>query len=47
MKRLLLCAVALVAMFGTSVLAQDLSGNWQGTLKGRPGPARDLHRLQR
>ena len=33
MKRLLLCAVALVAMFGTSVLAQDLSGNWQGTLK--------------
>lgn len=33
MKRPLLCAVALVAMFGSGALAQDLSGNWQGTLK--------------
>src|SRR3984885_942473 len=33
MKGLLLCVVALAAMFGTSARAQDLSGNWQGTLK--------------
>ncbi len=33
MKRPLLWAVMLVAMFGTGALAQDLSGNWQGTLK--------------
>ena len=33
MKRLLLCVVALAAMFGTGAGAQDLSGNWQGTLK--------------
>ena len=33
MKRPLLWAVVLVAMFGTGALAQDLSGNWQGTLK--------------
>src|SRR3984957_6242995 len=33
MKRLLLCVVALAAMFGTGARAQDLSGNWQGTLK--------------
>jgi uncharacterized protein (TIGR03435 family) len=33
MKKLLLCVVALAAMFGTGARAQDLSGNWQGTLK--------------
>jgi uncharacterized protein (TIGR03435 family) len=33
MKRLLLRTVALIAIFTTSALAQDLSGNWQGTLK--------------
>jgi uncharacterized protein (TIGR03435 family) len=33
MKRLLLCVVALAAIFGTGARAQDLSGNWQGTLK--------------
>jgi hypothetical protein len=33
MKRLLLCVVVLAAMFGTGARAQDLSGNWQGTLK--------------
>ncbi len=33
MRRPLLWAVVLVAMFGTGALAQDLSGNWQGTLK--------------
>ena len=33
MKRPLLWAVVLVAMFGTGARAQDLSGNWQGTLK--------------
>jgi uncharacterized protein (TIGR03435 family) len=33
MKRLLLCAVMLAAMLGVSARAQDLSGNWQGTLK--------------
>ena len=38
MKRPLLWAVVLVAMFGTGALAQDLSGNWQGTLKA----SRDL-----
>lgn len=32
MKRLLLCAVVLAAMFGTGARAQDPSGNWQGTL---------------
>jgi hypothetical protein len=29
MKMLLLCVVALAAMFGTGAGAQDLSGNWQ------------------
>ena len=33
MTRLLLCVVALAAMFGTGARAQDLAGNWQGTLK--------------
>jgi uncharacterized protein (TIGR03435 family) len=33
MKKLLLCVVALVAMLGMSARAQDLAGNWQGTLK--------------
>jgi hypothetical protein len=33
MKRLLLCVVALAAIFGTGAGAQDLSGNGQGTLK--------------
>ena len=33
MKKLMLCIVALATMFGTSAWAQDLSGNWQGTLK--------------
>lgn len=33
MTKLLLCVVALAAMFGTGARAQDLSGNWQGTLK--------------
>jgi uncharacterized protein (TIGR03435 family) len=33
MRRPLLWAVVLAAMFGTGALAQDLSGNWQGTLK--------------
>jgi uncharacterized protein (TIGR03435 family) len=33
MKTSLLCAVVLVAMLGTGARAQDLSGNWQGTLK--------------
>ena len=33
MKRALLWAAVLAAMFGTGALAQDLSGNWQGTLR--------------
>jgi hypothetical protein len=33
MKKVMLCIVALAATFGTNALAQDLSGNWQGTLK--------------
>jgi uncharacterized protein (TIGR03435 family) len=33
MKKLMLCIVALATMFGTDARAQDLSGNWQGTLK--------------
>ena len=33
MKKLMLCMVALATMFGTGARAQDLSGNWQGTLK--------------
>jgi uncharacterized protein (TIGR03435 family) len=33
MKKVMLCIVALATMFGTSARAQDLSGNWQGTLK--------------
>jgi uncharacterized protein (TIGR03435 family) len=33
MKKLLLCVFALVAVFETGAQAQDLSGNWQGTLK--------------
>ena len=33
MKKLVLCMVALVTMIGTGARAQDLSGNWQGTLK--------------
>ena len=33
MKKLMLFLVALAAMFGTGARAQDLSGNWQGTLK--------------
>ena len=33
MKKLILCIVALTMALGTNALAQDLSGNWQGTLK--------------
>jgi uncharacterized protein (TIGR03435 family) len=41
MTKLLLCVVALAAIFGTGARAQDLSGNWQGTLK-----AKDLRELR-
>jgi uncharacterized protein (TIGR03435 family) len=33
MKKLMLCVVALATMLGGAARAQDLSGNWQGTLK--------------
>jgi len=33
MKKLMLCVVALAAMLGGAARGQDLSGNWQGTLK--------------
>ena len=33
MKKLMVFVVALATMFGTVARAQDLSGNWQGTLK--------------
>ena len=33
MKKLMLCLAVLAAMFGGVALAQDISGNWQGTLK--------------
>ena len=33
MKKLMLCVAVLAAMLGTGARAQDLSGNWQGTLK--------------
>jgi uncharacterized protein (TIGR03435 family) len=33
MKKLMLCLALVGAMFGTVARAQDLSGNWQGTLK--------------
>lgn len=32
MKKLMVCMAMLVAMLGTGAYAQDLSGNWQGTL---------------
>ena len=33
MKRLMLCLIACVALVGTTLRAQDVVGNWQGTLK--------------
>jgi uncharacterized protein (TIGR03435 family) len=33
MKKLMLCLAVLAAMFGGVARAQDISGNWQGTLK--------------
>jgi len=33
MKKLMMWVMALAAMLGTGARAQDLSGNWQGTLK--------------
>jgi uncharacterized protein (TIGR03435 family) len=33
MKKLMLCVAMLAAVLGTGARAQDLSGNWQGTLK--------------
>jgi uncharacterized protein (TIGR03435 family) len=33
MKKLILCVIALATMFGTAARGQDISGNWQGTLK--------------
>ena len=33
MKKLMMCFAIVAAMFGTAARAQDLSGNWQGTLK--------------
>jgi uncharacterized protein (TIGR03435 family) len=32
MKKLMLCVMAVAAMFGPLLRAQDISGNWQGTL---------------
>lgn len=32
MKRLMLCVVALTALIGGALRAQDITGNWQGTL---------------
>ena len=37
MKGLMLCVVALVAMLGTGTQAQDITGNWQGTIKAGKG----------
>lgn len=39
MKKLMLCMVAIAALFAPASRAQDLSGNWQGTLKT---PNKDL-----
>ena len=33
MKKVMLCMVVLATVLGTGARAQDLSGNWQGTLK--------------
>lgn len=33
MKKLMLCMAVLAMVFGTGARAQDLAGNWQGTLK--------------
>jgi hypothetical protein len=38
-KRAILCVVALATLFASGLRAQDLSGNWQGTLKT---PNKDL-----
>jgi uncharacterized protein (TIGR03435 family) len=40
MKKLMVCVVALAAMFGASVRAQDVAGDWQGTLKITGGQIR-------
>jgi uncharacterized protein (TIGR03435 family) len=37
MKKLMLCIVALAAMFGTAARAQDIAGDWQGTLPAGKG----------
>src|SRR4051812_11729506 len=37
MKKLILCAIAVVTLFVAGVRAQDITGSWQGTLEaGRP-----------
>ena len=33
MKKMMVCLVLLLAAFAGSMHAQDISGNWQGTLK--------------
>ena len=32
MKRLMLCLAVIAAMFGAAAWAQDVAGDWQGTL---------------
>src|SRR5450755_4655425 len=33
MKKMMLCMAVLITMFGARAWAQDIEGNWQGTLK--------------
>jgi uncharacterized protein (TIGR03435 family) len=39
-KKMLLWVVACVALSGSALFAQDMAGNWQGTLEGQNGPLR-------
>ena len=41
MKKLMLSILALAALAGSALCAQDLTGNWQGTLKA----AKDLRMI--
>ena len=43
MKKLTLWMMALAALQGTALQAQNITGNWQGTLE--VGPAKSAHRV--
>lgn len=47
MKTIMLCVLALLILPGGLLLAQDIAGDWQGTLNGPPGGLRAILKISK